>query len=166
MTKGINMNKKNIVTVAYLLIALFFAIGLIMIFLVFPTQTGFYYAIANNQIVEALHLSELITYVLLSIPCFVFLVIGIKIARIIIASDIFSNNIIFLIRCAGILLLLDSAMFALTNILFSIISCVFSYEVLYILLGIVGASIGVVLIVVAHYWEAAIELKKENEEFI
>ena len=160
------MNKKRITTLAYLLIALFCTMGLIMVFLVIPTQTGFYRAIAGGQTMSALYIAELIIYISLSIPCFFVLLIGLKITRIIIMDDIFSNKIIKVIHYAGIILFVDSALFVLSNVVFFIIANCFAYEVLYILLGIVGASIGIVLIIVVHYWKAAIKLKKENEEFI
>ena len=160
------MNKKRIITLAYLLIALFCNIGLIMFFLVFPTQTGFYQAIAGDQTMSTLHIVELVIYIALSIPCFFVLLIGLRITRIIMMDDVFSNKIIKAIHYAGIILFVDSVLFILSNVVFSIIANCFAYEVLYILLGTVGASIGIVLIIVVHYWKAAIKLKNENEEFI
>ena len=150
---------KIIRKVLLILIVTFGLVGLFCSIFYFPYQTGLY----SNP--SSLGVWEIIIYWLCSLGCFVLLSQGI-IVYLNLKEDIYMDKIIKNIQIGYISLGISSIIFIISNLIFAIIRAAISYEVFYIILGIVGLAISTSLYIFSKYYKELIRIKTENDEII
>ena len=151
-------------------------IGLISIIVVIPLVWYTAVDIRNNPY-------TIITFVLnelLSIPCFIVLIYGIKASKLIKNNMLYSNETSVIVKRSGLILLVASIVFVLNNLLFGLIAGFvlidFNQKVedlmpvmpyfVYVILGASGFAAGFALYEASTLVKDATNLKKENEEFV
>ncbi len=163
------MNNKGLSKVLYFLLALFLLVGLFMCFGYFPSVMGLYNGSSN-----ALSISEFVVQIVLSIPCFYILFIGFTVAKELASASSLETNFIKIKRM-GFILLIDSILFCLANIIFIIIKCanvksgfpfISSHETLLLLIAIIGVGISITMIEVSKTVKEGKEYKDDSEAII
>lgn len=102
---------------------------------------------------------------LTSLPCFAIIANSIALSHRLRHQVFLSENDVIIIRNCGVILLADSLIFSGANIAFICFGAP-DYRLLYVLIGIVGTILGILLIVVSKFLLKAIVFKKENEEIV
>lgn len=144
--------------IMYLGITAFFLLGLFF--------CGFYAPATFNLFVQqssVFDYIELSLYWLCSVPCFVLLIYAIKIAKMVGKNEFFSSKTVRYLKVCGCLLSIDSFVFLVVNFVFAIIRQSLLFEVLMLLLSLVGLAIGVSMILSSKAVEQSKQYKEDGE---
>lgn len=155
------MKTKSIQLLFIIFITIYILIGLFFIAFYFPYVGGFY----SGGKLTAIQIIETCINWICSISAIVILVFGVKIAKNIKQEQFHKNNGALLLK-SGQILLVGSAIFEISHFVFLFLNKNYSLEIMFLLLGMVGITISVSLIVVYSYYKHALEIKKENDEIV
>lgn len=159
------MKTKKIVYALRILIAVFFLVGLFMVGFYYPYLFQLIQFGSERVAMTNLEIVELITFWVLSIPCFVILLLSIKLSSRFAKEQLFTVYSAKLIKYAGIILCADSALLLIGSIIFTCLKGL-DIEAFFILLSLVGVSLAILLLAVGDFLLEGNRIKKENEEII
>lgn len=159
------MNKK--IQLLIILSAItFFLVGVFFCGYYAPLQTGLIAKISSNIDMSTAQIIELVFNWICSIPCFLILILVIKVAIKIGNGNFFDLEVCRYLKVGGLILIVDCIMFFLANLVFVIIAKTIDYKMMNLLLSLVGISIGGVLFFGSFMLKNSIEYKEDSEAIV